>query len=330
MRRSAALVALLTLLGSSCSSDGGGEGSSTEGGGGAAPGGLGLSGIVYADASQEPPLLAALDGDVPFEVRIGSPGFDLGAPGIVIGADTGLLLIDAEGEEREIVTEPRLATARPSFSPDGSRVAVQAFEGQPRPDGMGLAIWVVDLDTGSARKISPGRVNDESPEWIPGTNRVVYSSFDPEAGIDAHVVDVDTGEEVLVIPDGGAIHLAVSDDGARLLDPGRLRSYDLGTGEMVADLHDAVIGQLGGLGLAPDTRFEGQAGRGTFPLDGDFSPDGRSLVLDGAVAHDGGFGVALFQVALDGTGLQLLAGPFEVDPGLSNDHNFSQLNPLWR
>lgn len=323
------LVTLLMLLGGGCSSDGADDQSPAGEGDPTGAGELDLSGIVYADASQEPPLLATLDGGVPIEAQIGSPGFDVGPPGIVVGVDTGLLLVDAEGVESDITTEPRLATSRPSFSSDGSRVVVQAFEGQPRPDGMGLAIWVIELDTGAARKISPGRVNDESPEWVPGTNSVVYSSFDPEAGIDAHVVDVDTGEEVLVIPDGGAIHLAVSDDGRRLLDPGRLLIHDLTTGEMVADLHDAAVGQLAGLGLSLDTRFDGQAGRGTFPLDGDFSPDGRFLVFDGAVERDGEFGVALFRMAIDGTGLELLAGPFEVDPARSNDHNFSQLNPLW-
>lgn len=118
-------------------------------------------------------------------------------------------------------------------------------------------------------------------------------------------------------------------DGARLLDPGRMRVYALPDGELEADLLERVLDALTEAGYEPDDRFPGQAGRGTFPLDGDFSPDGTRIVFDGAVRRAGAYGVILAEIGLDGKGFAIRSPLLDVDPSRSNDHNFSQLNPAW-
>jgi len=71
-------------------------------------------------------------------------------------------------------------------------------------------------------------------------------------------------------------------------------------------------------------------GRMTFALDGAFSPDGLSLVIDGAVARAGKTGSALFTTPLAAAALTAVTPLIELEYDFSNRNNFSQLNPLWR
>lgn len=105
--------------------------------------------------------------------------------------------------------------------------------------------------------------------------------------------------------------------------------YEIQTGRLIADLRAEAIEGLKAAGYEPDDRFPGQANRGTFPLDGGFSPDGRWIVFDGAVRRGTAFGVVLAQIGVDGTGFQLLSDLIPTKPEYSNNHNFSQLNPRW-
>lgn len=232
---------------------------------------------------------------------------------------------------RRVVVPGVYHPGRPSLSPEGDRAVVQGLAASVITGGSGddFNIYLVNLTSGAHQRLSPLSVNEESPEWIPGTERVLWSSFDPEAGIDVHVFDLASNAEVLRIPGAGAIHLDVSADGTRLLDPGRLRIYDLATGDQLADLHAEAVAQVTARGFELDTRFPGQANRGTFPLDGSFSPDGTSVVFDGAVRRDGDYGVILARMRIDGTAFEVLSGLIDVDPASSNNHNFSRLSPTW-
>jgi hypothetical protein len=108
-----------------------------------------------------------------------------------------------------------------------------------------------------------------------------------------------------------------------------MRMYALPSGTLETDLEDEVLAGLAAAGYAPDTRFPGQANRGTFPLDGAFSPDGREILVDGAVVKDGRYGVILARIGVDGSSFTVLSHLIAVDPARSNQHNFSQLNPAW-
>jgi len=130
--------------------------------------------------------------------------------------------------------------------------------------------------------------------------------------------------------DGPRFHIAASADGQRLLIVGQMQIFDLSTGELVSDLHQAVFDGLRGADLRPDDRFAGHGGGGTVPLDGAFSPDGQLIVFDGAVIGPDGPAVTLFSIAIDGSGFDVIGEPYDIDPAVTNDHNFSFLNPFWR
>ena len=267
--------------------------------------------------------LVALDAAAP-EVTLGPGGFDV-QESILVQADNedALRIVAPDGSERRVVARGLQQVARASLSPDGTQAVVQATEGGA------LDVFVVDLSTGAYRRLSAGAENDESPEWSRAGDAIAYSSFSPTEGIQLHVV-TPTGDELARVQDAGAIHVAFSPDGARVLDPGRLRIVEVANGAIVADLHEAGLAGLRAAGYAPDTRFPGQANRGTFPLDGAFSPDGGSLVFDGAVEKDGAYGVVVATMRVDGSGFRIVAGPFPVDPATTNGLNYSELNPMWR
>ena len=255
-----------------------------------------------------------------------SNAFDIRPDAFVsVGRET-VTLIDPNGGERQISVQGILEMNRPSFSPDGKRVAVQARDTLLGPEDFN--IYIVDLENGEAEKISFLSVNEESPEWFPNDNRIAYSSFSQDEGIKIHIYDVDAGQELSTFGDG-AIHLAISPDGRFILNPQLVRLYDVAGGSIVSDLKDKVMSGLDDLGYQTDTRFPGQADRGTFPLDADFSPDSNHIVFDGAVERDGAYGVVIFQMTITGDEMTPLTGMIDVDPAVSNNHNYSQLNPSW-
>ena len=256
-------------------------------------------------------------------------GFDLHDDLLVTTTENGLVVMRPGAAAQHVRVDGLEALARPSADPQGTRVVVQALDPTRQGGAMeDLDVFVVSLADGAWRRLSDRPVNEESPEWSADGARIAFSSFDPEAGIGLHIVD-ETGASVLDIEDGGGIHLGWSADGSRLVEPGRLRVYDAATGALVADLRDAALDGLQAAGFTPETRYEGQAGRGTFPLDGAFSPDGTRLVFDGAVAG-GPPRVLVATMGLDGSGFEVVAGPFPVDPDGTNGLNFSETNPVWR
>ena len=149
-----------------------------------------------------------------------------------------------------------------------------------------LNIYSINLQDGQFQRVSFLAVNEEAPEWFPNQNKIAYSSFSP-SGISLHIYDLDEQRETFLIPDAGGIHLAISSDGARILEPGRMKIHSALNGSELADLKPQVMSALPVGGDTPDTRYPGQANRGTFPLDGDFSTDGQFIVFDGAVQRLG-------------------------------------------
>ena len=84
-----------------------------------------------------------------------------------------LVLVDLNGRSRPI-TDGRRDYWRPRFSPDGSRVAVEVFDGKARN------IWVVALDTGHATQVTFGGGNDNFAVWTPDGRAII---FDVETGV---------------------------------------------------------------------------------------------------------------------------------------------------
>lgn len=292
-------------------------------------------GIYYRlpNSSHPDALLSRLGTGVVSPVSLPSGGFDIHSGMLVTVDGSDVLLAGPSGGIRSITVEGIFFMGRPSFSPDGSKIAVQATESSSLgPGGLPprLNIYIVDLQDGKTTRISSTALdeNAESPEWFPTEDRIAYSTFSPTLGIRMHIYDAALSRDVLVIEDGW-IHSAVSPDGREIFVPISGKFYDAYSGSVVRDIRGKMTSALAGLGYRPDSRYPGQANMGTFPLDADFSPDGAQIVFDGAVERDGQFGVVIFRAAVSGDSLEALTSLIEVEPAFSNFHNYSQLNPSW-
>lgn len=304
-------------------------------------------GIYYSQpsppgAAPGPNRLVRADGPLARATTLPPNGFDL-TPAWAAATDSQstILLVGPGGEERRVEARGLHHIGRPSLDAEATHAAVQANEDpgsiDPSVPGADFNVYVVQLvdscatctgAKGSWSKLGGLPVNEESPEWIPGTRLVAYSSFDPAQGIDIHVHDTAAGREVARFPGIGGLHLAASSDGRHLLEARSLRIHDAATGAPVQDLREAALAGLRAAGYDVDAVHDGMDGAGSFPLDGAFSPDGSEVVFDGAVTGKG-TGILVMRIRTDGTGFQVVAGPVPADPVRSNDHNYSQLNPKW-
>jgi Tol biopolymer transport system component len=100
---------------------------------------------------------------------------------------------------------------RASWSPDGTRIAftrATSATGRP-PDAQ--AIYVVALDGGRARRITPWSLRADDPDWSPRGDRIVFRTVPPG--------DLAPGGELYTVrPDGSHLHrLTHSPDGTVML-----------------------------------------------------------------------------------------------------------------
>lgn len=249
--------------------------------------------------------------------------------------DQRIIFIDPDGTQRKLEITGLYGLARPTISPDGRYVAAQAsirnFPPQQGPGPTDLGIFVIDTKDGTFTQINDvdPTGQSESPEWFHRSNKIAYSSFSREKGVHLHVYDFDAKKEVLFVPDAGGLHIAVSKDDNFLLNSGDMKIYNAQTGKETGDLQQAAIDGLHQTEYEINTEHNGMNTRDGFTLDGDWSPDGKSIVFDGNVKLNDRSGMVLMSMNIDGTGLRILRAPFPVNPDFSNNNNFSQLNPLW-
>ena len=126
-----------------------------------------------------------------------------------------LVLVDGEGMARP-VTDQRRDYRRPRIPPDGTRVAVEVFDGAERH------IWLVDLETDLSTQLTFGGTVNTFPVWTPDGQSVIFARED-ERGM--YQKPVDGGEAVSLGVTGGTVPTDVSRD--------RILAYSLGgqTGE---------------------------------------------------------------------------------------------------
>jgi hypothetical protein len=221
--------------------------------------------------------------------------------------------------------------ARPSLSPTGLRVAVQATRTPHGPeeaaDPTELQIFVVDVAPDIVTQISPDEaVPHESPVWFNQSNKIAYSSFSERDGVDIHIYDLDQNKEVLTIQNAGWHGIAVSKDDTKIFVPNSMRIYSAVTGELLVDLKATVTA---GLAAAEFPLASNIGDSGSPFLDGDWSPDGTQLVFDAIIVDHSEPHSVLFTMQADGTGITAITDRLEVNPDFSNNFNFSQVNPIW-
>jgi len=111
---------------------------------------------------------------------------------LILEAQGVLWSLPRAGGTAKALTSADLEPTRPTWSPDGSTVALCAYQGG------GFHIWTMAPDGSRLRRLTKGPWDDRGVSWSPDGSRVAFSSErggDPAAGSFYHIwtVDVRTG-----------------------------------------------------------------------------------------------------------------------------------------
>ena len=104
-----------------------------------------------------------------------------------------LYLMPAAGGNPVQVTRGRFEAWRPTWSPDGRRIAFDSNEGpSPGSRHIGLATISGDLTHVNVTMVTSGRGTNTAPVWSPDGKRLLYQHTDPLRSADLWVLDVTT------------------------------------------------------------------------------------------------------------------------------------------
>jgi Tol biopolymer transport system component len=110
----------------------------------------------------------------PFQVASGGEFPSVSATGLLLysmgssSVQSELVWVDREGRTGQIVGRPRLGLDSPAISPDGTQVAVVAYENE------NADIWIQNLARGTWSRLVAGPMDEVSPIWSPSGDRVYY------------------------------------------------------------------------------------------------------------------------------------------------------------
>lgn len=104
------------------------------------------------------------------------------------------------------------------ISPDGRTVAYVTSEASTAGEAPESAIWLVDADGGTPRRLTTSDAADGSPRWSPDATRIAFTSDRKQRGVrQVYLLTVSGGEAVrLTDTRAGVAALAWSPDGSRL------------------------------------------------------------------------------------------------------------------
>jgi dipeptidyl aminopeptidase/acylaminoacyl peptidase len=102
-----------------------------------------------------------------------------------------LYVMPASGSAPVQITKGSFEAWRPSWSPDGARIAFDSNEGQnPGSRHLGIAAINGDPARATVTTVTTGRGTDIDPQWSPDGRLVVYQHTDPQNSADLYVVEV--------------------------------------------------------------------------------------------------------------------------------------------
>jgi dipeptidyl aminopeptidase/acylaminoacyl peptidase len=104
-----------------------------------------------------------------------------------------LYVMPAGGGNAVQITKGQFETWRPSWSPDGTRIAFDSNEG-PNPGSRHLGIATIpgDLSRATVTMVTSGRGADIAAQWSPDGRKLVYQHTDPRHSADLWVLDQST------------------------------------------------------------------------------------------------------------------------------------------
>ena len=163
--------------------------------------------------------------------------------GTIKEENKGIWVMNADGTRARQLTQldrPGQAfDSSPQFSPDGHQLVFERDNVRDAQPVGGIALWVLDLRTGTERRITPYALDaGDTPDWSPDGRRILFhnnQSGDPHVSANLYTVRPDgTGLHQLTFETGGAVNYlgaSFSPDG-RYITAGRRP----GTGGTNADV----------------------------------------------------------------------------------------------
>jgi len=102
-----------------------------------------------------------------------------------------LYVMPSAGGAAVQITKGEFEAWRPSWSPDGTRIAFDSNQG-PSPGSRHLGVAIIGRDPAKARveMVTSGRGTDTAPLWSPDGRKLVYQHTDPWNSADLWTIDV--------------------------------------------------------------------------------------------------------------------------------------------
>ena len=266
--------------------------------------------IVYAVDGQGIWSVSPVGGEARRIVESGfNPNFSRDGTRLVFEKRDGLWTAGADGSNPQRVQGstplPYPMARGPAFSPDGREIAFFQTEAGPNGD-----LWAISSTGGTPRRLTSDLREGGWPVWTRDGRSIIYSSARAGSRTLWQVSATGGSPVPLTVGAGEDDEPELSADGVRLAYSNVRNTWDLRTRDLTTGTERSL--------LRRNTEL-------VFPQ---FSPDGTRIVFFGRADY----GVAIFTVNADGTGLRQLTGGRALNhqPRWSHDGEqiyFFQVNP---